>query len=206
MKKLQEIPPACGNATPDDTDWEKDRLIERLAAEGHKTISVDRAVLTIEQCERIDDFPKGWCEEPLRITVYADPDSGFCGHDTLFVHAGRSGLMDVIVRRANGRQGKMFQLPIDAVNAAGDSDFAQVAAISNLTQNYLTGHYQKHRRNAVIDKRADGSPVRVEECIGVEFDEKLSELGTTVQQSIEAYLNRLRQIPDVFVQWDKDTE
>jgi hypothetical protein len=205
VKKLQDIPNATGNSTPGDTDWEKDRLIERLAREGHKTISVDRAVLTIEQCEAGEDFPPGWCSEPLKVTVYADPDAGFGGQDALFIHAGRSGLMDVLVQRANSQTGKMVALPAQSVNACAESDFAQVAAILHLAQNYLTGYYQKHCRNRAIDRRADGSPVQVAECIETDFDSQLSELGVATEGSIQAYLDRLREIPDVFVQWDKDT-
>lgn len=204
MKKLRDIPDARGNADQSDiSDWEKDRLIQHLAHEGHKTISVDRAVLTIEQCEQGDDFPQGWSSEPLKVTFYADPDAGFSGHDSLFLHAGRAGMMDVIVRRADGQVGKLIPLPIDAVNAAGESDFAEVSAILQLAQNYLTGYYQKHCRNRTIDKRSDGTLVEVDECIETDCDQQLSELGATVRKSIEAYLERLRQIPDVFLQWDK---
>lgn len=112
MLKLSEIPIASGNSP----DWDKDMLIEGLEKDGHKTISVDRAVLTIEQCENTDSFPEGMCDEPLCITIYPDPDAGFDPTpEKIYIHAIRSGTMEVFLVRNEIGESKISRLlPVDA--------------------------------------------------------------------------------------------
>ena len=89
MKKMQDfLPPATDNGEEDQ--GAKEQLIERLIAQGHVPILVDRAIIIIEQCEADDTFPKGWSDDPLKISIYSDPDvSGTDAPSELFIHAGR---------------------------------------------------------------------------------------------------------------------
>jgi hypothetical protein len=204
MKKLHEIPDAWGNADPGEPpdDWGKDALIERLKRESHKAVSVGRAVLTIEQCGAGDEFPSGWSEDPLKISVFADPDAGFGGCDSLYLHADRAGLMDLFLVR-EGKVSRMVPLPPEVADAAMDSDFAQVSAVLKLAADYLTGYYQQHCHGQVIDRRPDGTEVVAKESVKVEYDEELERLGREVVDAIDAYKKRLLNLPNVFVRWDE---
>ena len=75
MKSYEHIQPAelDEEPAPEGEVWKRDQLILKLIHDGHKPISVGRATMIVTQCESGDEFPKGWCEEPLRIAVYAIP-------------------------------------------------------------------------------------------------------------------------------------
>jgi hypothetical protein len=107
MRKYSEIEEAKEDGyVPSD---EKALLIRELIKEGHKPISIDRAIAIVEQCEADDEFPPGWCAEPLRITIYPDPTLDDLPV-RIYLHAGRHGLMETISERG-GR--KMIYIPID---------------------------------------------------------------------------------------------
>ena len=192
MRRLEDIPRAWGNAEPDDLDWDKDRLISDLEAAGHKPISIDRAVATVEQCERGDDFPPGWCNEPLMITVYPDPDAGFPEKpERVYLHAGRSGLMEVFLRSQVREKVRIFRLrPLDAANAEtldGFAPLARVEVLLDLCRDDLTGHFEQSE---------DGESATF--C----HDEELERLGRSAQSAIRAYRDRLRSMPNLFADRD----
>ena len=196
MKKLNDIPRAWGNAEPSDPEWEKDPLIERLEAEGHKTLSVDRAVIVIEQCEQGDDFPKGWSSDPLRITIYPDPDAGFGTEpDYLYVHAGRSGLMDILLSEAT-RDGRRISRLVRVDREGWESlhEFSSevsAKAVLRMAQEGLTGYYHAQAGD---------------DAAKVKHDEELATLARQAQEAIETYVQKLRTYPDLFKGWRRDTD
>lgn len=129
MKKFHEI------VTYSETDFgpynqfdpkhdRADDNAQQLEREGHVVIRVGRAQMVIEQCESADEFPEGWGQNPLKITIY--PDMNLSGTVTeLYLHGGRYGLMDVMLRVSDKTLKALF---FDAarVKRAGLSTKAQI--------------------------------------------------------------------------------
>lgn len=205
VRKLKDLPRAWKNGDESDPNWEKDRLIDRLESDGHRTISVERAVVIIEQCEEGDRFPTGWSQDPLKLTVHPDPDAGFGRQpDELYIHAGRSGLMDVHLRRPDGKRFKLIPLEEDSSNAGilAASDLARVDAITELVRGGMSGYYQTHHLDKVIDRDRDGKEIRGE-CTTASYDEKLMELGTKVLEAMAEYRRHLESRPELFRRWKR---
>jgi hypothetical protein len=194
MKKMQDFsPPATDDGEEDK--GAKEQLIEALIAQGHVPILVDRGIIVIEQCEDGDTFPKGWSQDPLKISIYSDP--GVSGRDVpseLFIHAGRYGFMEAFL--SPEPKHKLFRLmPVDAsavehLNTFG-SNIAEVETILSLIINDLTGlsgRYSEYRDNGV----------------GFKEDETLAQLGKEAQEAVKRYLEHLRSLPNVWSgYWDE---
>ena len=186
MKPMHRMTPAWGNAGPEEPPWNKDRLIARLRAEGHAPISVSRAVLVIEQCETGDAFPEGWSENPIRVTVYPDPDAGFGDEPThLVIHAGRSGLMQVFCSSSDGL---LRLVAVDAAAVEGTHDLSSVVAVEavlTLVTGTLSGLYM----------------VRCENGARFEEDAELERLGAAAADAVRAYQKALTAKANVFRGW-----
>lgn len=207
MKKLNETPVAWGNGEPGDEDWDKDLLIERLLAEGHHPISVDRAVVVIEQCEPGDSHPPGWAEDPLRIRVYPDPDAGFGDEpDDLFVNAGRSGLMDLYLRRHERPTLRLLGVDHSVVERVHDtSDLAGAHALLSLIQDSLTGYYSKELRDQPYQDTS-GRARHFRQVVATAHDEELARRGRLLAEAVESYIERLEELPGLFRKWDEQAE
>lgn len=195
MKKLNEIPQAWRNANLGDLDWEKDKLIERLENEGHKTISVDRAVIVVEQCEDGDDFPKGWSADPLRVTVYPDPDAGFGSEPYyVFLHAGRAGLMDILLSEETGKGWRTSRLmrvdPETFESLCEINSLIPAKTLRRLAQQTLSGYYRAQAGNLLT----------------THHDEELGLLAGQVVDLLDRYIQRLETHSDLFRGWRYDEE
>lgn len=188
MKKLVEIPPAEKNDFPstDGEESKKDRLIERLDDDGYKPISVDRAVVIITQAEVGDSFPEGWCQDPLRIVVYPDPDAtGMEYPQELFIHCGRFGFMGAFLRfnwdeeRSNTTRLTAIRKPVVSQQIWNGSNGA-VKELLSLFDEYLTGDYTASGGDGAIRKH----------------DPTLESLGQNARQAVQAYLDYLQSLPD----------
>lgn len=193
MKKMREIQTASErwHEPLEPENFQKDRLIADLEAQGHIAITVDRGVVVVEQCELDDEFPKGWSSDPLKVSVYSDPDlSGTDEATQLFIHVGRYGLTGILLQHPKDQ--KLYQLV--QVEATGSelvftfaSDIAKIEALLYLAQKNLTGFYSESEEKSVRFKR----------------DETLERLGSEAQAAIQSYLDYLRQLPDVWSgNWD----
>ena len=77
MTKLDDIPKASVDYvdSPEDEASGQVALARRLEAEGHRTIAVGRAILTIERCDAIEESPAECTGvDALKISIYSDPD------------------------------------------------------------------------------------------------------------------------------------
>lgn len=188
MKPLHTVPPL----TPQEAG-EKDALITRLLAEGQRPIGIDRAVVVVEQCEPGDDPIGGWSSDPLRVTVYPDPDAGFGDTPTaLYVHAGRSGLMEVSVTRPGRPPQRMIALDAALVqDATGLARPAAVRALRALIERSLTDTVA---RNTELATAAGTVP-------GARLQPEGEELGVLRREALEAfarYAEALERDPTVF--------
>lgn len=185
MKKLPEIPPAVVSSDgPELPESQKTELIGRLEREGYRPISVDRAIITIEQVEPGDKCPKGWAADPLCITIHPDPDAGFATNpDVLWLHAGRSGLMDVYFRRGKGPTSRSIMKMVPVANIQ--------------VHDLLLG--DDRARAMAIAQLLDG-------CVGPGFtvwselrgeyrtDDELGRLAADVKAAVHRYLGRLKEL------------
>ena len=115
MTKLDDIPIASvefSEVLEDQTSRQVD-LARRLEAAGHRTISVGRAILTIERTDSREELPPE-CQnaEVLKISIYSDPDVS--GDETpvcLYVEGGRYGLASAHLQvvAPDGRQ-RIFKM------------------------------------------------------------------------------------------------
>lgn len=193
MKKLSEIPQASlgdGDFPLDDHD-DKRELIARLEGQGHKTICVGRAVVTIEQCERGDEYPKGWVEDPLRLRVYPDPCCGGEEPDEIYVHAHRMGVMEVFLKRGAKNDPACRLVPIEAASverASGFNPIIGVKAIQKLVDERMSGYYYQWRSDPASGRPFGGYP---------QHDEELARLAQDVKEAMARYLAKLRSLPHV---------
>ncbi len=197
MHKLDDLPRPRGNATPDDphSEWGKDTLIAALEAQGLRPISVDRTLLVIEQCEPGDDFPAGRSADPLRLTIHPDPDADpVRGPDYVYIHAGRFGLMDIVVCREKQdgtyATDRCVYLDSERVEALRNSNtLVETETVLKICREYLTGCF--------------------EVCAGpdaamTEHDEELEKLGQAAVAAVERYMEKLQTMPNLFHGWDRD--
>jgi len=106
LKKLSEISLASDECCEFEGDElsKQVALARRLESEGHQTICVGRAMVTIERADESSETPdalKNW--GALKISIYSDPDVS--GHEEpthLFIEGGRNGLVDVFVQYERG--------------------------------------------------------------------------------------------------------
>jgi hypothetical protein len=115
MMKLDDIPHASielSEALEDET-YRQLALARRLEAAGHRTISIGRAILTIERSDSREELPPE-CQnaEVLKISIYSDPDVS--GDETpvcLYVEGGRHGLASAHLQvvAPDGRQ-RIFKM------------------------------------------------------------------------------------------------
>jgi hypothetical protein len=187
MKSMREMTPAWGNAGPEEPPWNKDRLIARLRAEGHEPVSVSRAVIVIEQCDEGDAYTAGWSKDPIRVTVYPDPDAGF-GDDParLVIHAGRAGLMELFCEAPSGT---LRMVGVDAIAVERTHDLSSIVAVEavlGLVAGTLSGYYS----------------VKTDAGAGFEHDEELERLGIAAADAVRAYQKALAAKTNVFRGWE----
>ena len=76
-------------------------MLKRLEAEGHKTISIGRATLTIERCTNEDEIPDSLKNQwgCLKLSIYPDP-SVYPNEkpNELYISANKYGDIDNIVQ------------------------------------------------------------------------------------------------------------
>ena len=198
MQKLNQVPPAWeadAESFNNPEEWEKGKLLVRLKEEGQTAIAVDRAVLVIEQCDREDDFPKGWSHDPLKISIYSDPDvTGDTSPSELYIHAGRMGPMQLLLNTkgtwAQNSQNEVYQLvpvKVDAMRSLETiGDVTKAQTILTLIKHYLSGFYY-------ISKSPNAAtPVA---------DESLAALKKEAEDAIEAYLEHLKTRPNLHPGW-----
>lgn len=172
-------------------NFQKDRLIADLEAQGHIAITVDRGVVVVEQCELEDQFPKGWSSDPIKVSIYSDPDiSGTDEATPLFIHVGRYGFMGIVLQHPKDQ--KIYRLvQVEATDTdlvtTFASDIAKIEALLYLAQKNLTGFYSVSEERSVRFNR----------------DETLERLGSEAQAAIQYYLDYLGQLPNVWSgNWD----
>jgi hypothetical protein len=113
MTKLEGIPRASAECADEDDDSRKAILIRRLETEGHRTIAIGRAIVTIERTDSQQEAPRE-CAAPdvLKISIYSDPDvSGDEQPVCLYIEGGRYGLAaaHLQVLSPDGRQ-RIFKM------------------------------------------------------------------------------------------------
>lgn len=186
MKKISDISTASEKYdAPLEPEKVRDRMTLELEAQGHKVIAIGRAIAIVEQCEPNDDFPKGACSDPLKITFHGD----FEGTESaLFIHAGRYGLMEVFEQI-----GSNFKklVPIDSETAKRVSSIDQGEAAQAI-RDLLDFHLQPgFRRRISFDLPA------FENAMGfspLEKDDLLEKFADEAKTSLDNYLKRLAEL------------
>lgn len=175
MKKYSEIPTASEKYAlePDD---ERDQITLKLEAQGHKVISIGRAIAIVEQCEPGDSFPKGTCSEPLKLTFHGHFEGS---ESVLFIHGGRYGLMEIFGQFGNNV--KKF-VPIDSETAKSVSSIDQAEeaqAILDLMDFHLLPGFRRRIPMGF-------SPL--------ERDTLLEQYATEAKANLDNYLKRLAEL------------
>lgn len=163
MKRIDELE-TYSLEVADDYDgfrpdlWKKDYLVQKLEEAGHQVLWVDRSVLIIEKCEENDDFPKGWSNSPLKITIFGDPDIG--GYKTeIFLHCGRYGLMETVYRNENGHETTSFRIDKQLSDKMSDDNLKYLALHDFIEQNIVkrgAGYWAK----VTIDQGEGFKPIQ----------------------------------------------
>jgi hypothetical protein len=178
MKKYCEIQTASEefdeSFDPDENERVKSTL--KLEEQGHKVIAIGRALAIVEQCEPDDNFPKGSCSVPLKITFRGDFEG--C-ESSLFLQAGQYGFMEIFGRVGNNL--KKF-VPIDSEMAKTFSSIDQAEGaqtISELMEFYLQPGLR--RRNPLGFS-------------ALEEDALLEQYANEAKANFRSYLRRLAEL------------
>lgn len=156
-------------------EYEFDKIILELEAQGHKVIMLGRAAAIVEQCQDDDDFPKGWSNRPLKITIYA----GIDGHkSSLYIHGGRYGLMEII-EQFDERVKKYVPIDYEQARAVTSLQTAESAqAVYQLMNVYL---------QTVFRREANG-------IFQQEPDALLEEYAENAKDNMRKYLERVSEL------------
>lgn len=196
MKRFDEI---STYTLQDDAFYEeesaKDKLIVKLEQIGHKVIPIGRAFVVVEQCEGGDDFPQGWSHNPLKISIYPDTDLAGEEPSELYIHAGRYGLHEVILKSAQKPLRYAEFLDTPKLNTQTSDNLKKNAL--NLLHEKLNPRTKIHRvldtiREYPFDgqyavKTSDDPYVPLE----IKKDEKLSDYADELRRILNQMLERL---------------
>lgn len=167
---------------PDDN--RADSNAQQLEEEGHSVIPVGRAQMVVEQCEATDEFPAGWCRNPLKITIY--PDLNLRNTVTeLYLHGGRYGLMEVMLKIGKDTRRAIF---FDAARVKN-------ATLSSKAQIQLIVEHIAHHHGLA----EGGYWATTDDRIGSKRwkqDEQLRHSVSIIQQELARMMERLEALPD----------
>jgi hypothetical protein len=162
---------------------EKAILIKSLREQGHKPIGIGRAIAVVEQCRPGDDFPEGFCDEPLKVTIYPDPTLDKSPVE-VFMHAGRHGLMDILTRR-EGRTSAYIAVDFGQYRMSGNimETTSVAAAIEKLIWRLEPG-FRKRVYNAGLGT----------EIYPLQGDSLLEQYAAEARAVVRKYLDRAKEI------------
>jgi hypothetical protein len=162
---------------------EKAILIKSLREQGHKPICIGRALATVEQCQPNDDFPDGYGDDPLKVTIYPDPTLDKSPVE-VFLHAGRHGLMDILTRR-EGRTSAYIAVDFGQYRMSGNimETTSVAAAIDKLIWRLEPG-FRKRVYHAGLG--TEGYPLQM--------DSLLEQYAGEARAAVRKYLDRAKEI------------